>query len=138
MQSPSNSQMKAIKHGKGPMLVLAGPGSGKTFVMIQRVLNLIHEQQIRPEHILVISFSKASTLELKQRFQKQSKEKIRLEESLSKQFKEKNRVIQSLSKDTNYCSNSKSNLLHAVASEVNFATFHACFFHILKETYRYT
>ena len=66
--------MKAIKHGKGPMLVLAGPGSGKTFVMIQRVLNLIHEKQIRPEQILVISFSKASTLELKQRFQKQSKE----------------------------------------------------------------
>ena len=69
MQSPSNSQLKAMKHGPGPMLVLAGPGSGKTFVKIQSVLNLIHEKQIRPDNILVISFSKASTIELKQRFQ---------------------------------------------------------------------
>ena len=103
MQSPSNSQVKAIKHGKGPMLVMAGPGSGKTFVMIQRILNLIRERQVRPDNILVISFSKASTLELKQRFQKQFKD-------ISKDF----------------------------VAEVNFATFHACFFHILKETYHYT
>lgn len=97
MQSPSKSQLKAIKHGKGAMLVMAGPGSGKSFVIIQRILNLIREYRIRPDNILVISFSKASTLELKQRFQKQ---------------------------------------LSLV--EVNFATFHACFFHILKETYHYT
>ena len=71
MQSPSNSQRKAINHGEGPMLVLAGPGSGKTFTIIQRILNLIHEKQIRPDNILVISFSKASTIELKQRFQKE-------------------------------------------------------------------
>ena len=117
MQSPSNSQLRAIKHGKGPMLVLAGPGSGKTFVIIQRLLYLIHEKQIRPDNILVISFSKASTLELKQRFQKQSKDI--LSERLLNESKDKS-------------------LLEEAKVQVNFATFHACFFHILKETYHYT
>lgn len=116
MQSPSNSQVKAIKHGKGAMLVLAGPGSGKTFVMIQRVLNLIHEKQIRPDNILVISFSKASTLELKQRYQRESKTRNRLTVDLTDESKEQ----------------------YKSREQVNFATFHACFFHILKETYHYT
>ena len=77
MQSPSNSQNKAIKFGGGIMLVLAGPGSGKTFVITHRIQNLILEKHIKPEHILVISFSKASTLELKQRYQRQIKEQFR-------------------------------------------------------------
>lgn len=123
MQSPSNSQQKAINHGKGPMLVLAGPGSGKTFVMIQRVLNLIHEKHIPPDSILVISFSKASTLELKQRFQRELKARNKLITDLTDESKEKCRSI---------------NLSNASKEQVNFATFHACFFHILKETYHYT
>ena len=118
MQSPSNSQLKAIKHGEGPMLVLAGPGSGKTFVIIQRILNLIYEKHIKPENILVISFSKASTLELKQRFQTQIKDI----QSIKNQFQEKS---------------IESNSFHEY-EQVNFATFHACFFHILKENYHYT
>ena len=126
MQSPSNSQLKAIKHGKGAMLVLAGPGSGKTFVIIQRILNLIHEKQIRPDNILVISFSKASTLELKQRFQREFKNKSNLTTDLLQKLKDKD----------------KNNFTEKIEIEsekqVNFATFHACFFHILKDTYHYT
>lgn len=118
MQSPSNSQLKAIKHGKGPMLVMAGPGSGKSFVIIQRILNLIQEHKIYPQNILVISFSKASTLELKQRFQKQ----IRNTKSNNNQFIE------------NQIDNNSIN----EKERVNFATFHACFFQILKDTYHYT
>ena len=155
--------MKAIKHGKGPMLVLAGPGSGKTFVMIQRVLNLIHEKQIRPDNILVISFSKASTIELKQRFQKQSKEKVkesqvnefqissiidqklseqnqdnnRVRQRVSEKFQDNGRVTEGLSDETNQKNNSETYLRDETKGEVNFATFHACFFHILKETYHY-
>lgn len=53
------------------MLVLAGPGSGKTFVMIQRVVYLITHYSIPPTSILVISFSKASAQELRERFNKQ-------------------------------------------------------------------
>ena len=139
MQSPSSSQLKAIKFGAGIMLVLAGPGSGKTFVIIQRVLNLIHEKQIRPDNILVISFSKASTLELNQRFQKQFKEakhfKADIEESKEKNhfkidIKEKSKIKNQFKTDIEEESQIRNN--------VNFSTFHACFFHILKETYHYT
>ena len=122
MQSPSNSQLKAIKHGCGTMLVLAGPGSGKTFVMTQRILNLIQEKHIKPEHILVISFSKASTLELEQRFQRHIQEQI-IETS---HFQIQNNIQYNLNEIIND------------NNQVNFYTFHACFFHILKDTYHYT
>lgn len=81
------------------MLVLAGPGSGKTFVMIQRIEHLITHFHINPSSILVISFSRASALELKERFQRQ---------------------------------------MEGSVEGVYFATFHACFFHILKTTCHYS
>ena len=132
MRSPSNSQMKAIKHGCGTMLVLAGPGSGKTFVIIQRILNLILEKHIKPEHILVISFSKASTLELKQRFQKQIKEHFK--NTLKESNNTNHFITQPIKNNESIC---EENQLEE-CSKVNFATFHACFFYILKETYHYT
>ncbi len=115
------------------MLVMAGPGSGKTFVMIQRILNLIHEKHIRPDNILVISFSKASTIELKQRFRRQFKEiqseKIQFKETSSEKIQSPK--IQNGEKRV-------ENFIGESGVQVNFATFHACFFHILKETYHYT
>ncbi|MBR3602754.1 MAG: ATP-dependent helicase [Lachnospiraceae bacterium] len=118
MQSPSSSQLKAIKHGKGPMLVMAGPGSGKSFVIIQRILNLIQEHKVYPQNILVISFSKASTLELKERFQKQ----------IGNIKSNNNQSIE------NPIENNSIN----ESKQVIFSTFHACFFQILKGTYHYT
>lgn len=115
------------------MLVLAGPGSGKTFVMIQRILNLIHEKQIRPDNILVISFSRASTLELKQRFEKQSKEK-----QIKKIQSEKTQTKKKQTEEKQFKEKQLENLTDTSKAQVNFATFHACFFHILKETYHYT
>lgn len=152
MQSPSNSQLKAIHHGEGPMLVLAGPGSGKTFVIIQRLLNLIHERKVNPENILVISFSKASTLELKQRFQREFKAKdistTNLSErnktqdnsraNLSERNKAKDHSRVNLSERNKAKDHSNANGTNELGQQVDFATFHACFFHILKETYHYT
>ncbi|NLG03432.1 MAG: ATP-dependent helicase [Clostridia bacterium] len=60
----------AIEHLDGPMQVLAGPGSGKTFVIIERLMYLIKERQIPPEHILVITFTNAAAQEMKTRFEK--------------------------------------------------------------------
>lgn len=64
----NTSQNKAVGHGKGPMLVLAGPGSGKTLVITERTKHLIVNQGIDPSKILVITFTKAAAMEMKERF----------------------------------------------------------------------
>lgn len=68
----NEAQSKAISFGEGAMLVLAGPGSGKTFVITQRIRNLIEEHHVKPEHILVITFTKAAAKEMQERFVKLS------------------------------------------------------------------
>ncbi len=62
------AQMEAITHEHGPVMCLAGPGSGKTFVLTQHIRYLITEKHIEPHHILVITFSKASAYEMQKRF----------------------------------------------------------------------
>ncbi len=64
----SEAQLAAIKHVDGPMIVLAGPGSGKTAVITGRVRYLIEEAKIEPESILVITFTKAAATEMRERF----------------------------------------------------------------------
>ncbi|MBR3772734.1 MAG: ATP-dependent helicase [Clostridium sp.] len=64
----SKAQRAAIEHDKGPMLVLAGPGSGKTFVITQRTKYLIEQHGVDPRTILVITFTKAAAEEMKGRF----------------------------------------------------------------------
>lgn len=66
----NNSQKKAIYHFQGPALVLAGPGSGKTTVITHRTKYLIEHYHVEPGHILVITFTRASALEMKERFMK--------------------------------------------------------------------
>lgn len=60
-------QKLAIMHGTGPMLVLAGPGSGKTYVITNRIAHLISRCKIPPNNILVITFTKAAALEMQTR-----------------------------------------------------------------------
>ncbi len=64
----SNAQSRAIAHGNGPAMVLAGPGSGKTLVITQRTRYLIEERHVKPQEILVITFTKAAAQEMRQRF----------------------------------------------------------------------
>ena len=54
----SQAQKQAIMHGDGPCLVLAGPGSGKTLTIVNRIKYLIEKRKVRPEEILVITFTK--------------------------------------------------------------------------------
>lgn len=65
---PSNTQLTAIRHINGPAMVIAGPGSGKTFTIVQRLKYLIYEAKIKPENILVVTFSKAAAKEMADRF----------------------------------------------------------------------
>lgn len=62
------SQIRAIAHLSGPMMVLAGPGSGKTSVIVERTAYLIREGKVSPSSILVVTFSKAAAMEMKERF----------------------------------------------------------------------
>ncbi len=64
----NKSQIAAKHHGDGPMVVIAGPGSGKTTVLTNRIQNLIEEHGARPDSILVITFTKAAADEMKARF----------------------------------------------------------------------
>ena len=68
MQQSNEAQFEAIHHGDGPMMVLAGPGAGKTFVITNRVAYLITELKVPPEEILVVTFSRAAATEMKERF----------------------------------------------------------------------
>ncbi len=65
----SEVQRQAITHGDGPCLCLAGPGAGKTFTIANRVKYLIEEHRVPPEEILVVTFSKAAAVEMKERFE---------------------------------------------------------------------
>ncbi len=90
-------QEEAINHGAGPAAVLAGPGSGKTFVIVQRIHRLITSQGVDPAHILVITFTKAAARQMQERF-----------------FRLTERPL-----------------------PVWFGTFHAVFYHILRQSAQY-
>ena len=70
----NEAQTKAICHKNGPAMVLAGPGSGKTLVITRRVEYLIKKYGVRPEQILVITFTKAAAKEMRERFAKITKD----------------------------------------------------------------
>lgn len=94
----NEAQKRAVTHFQGPMMVLAGPGSGKTRVITHRVCHLIQREGIDPSHILVITFTKAAAVEMKQRYQQ---------------------------------------MAPPHSAPVQFGTFHAVFFTILKHAYHY-
>lgn len=64
----NKSQIQAISHMDGPTMVLAGPGSGKTTVITHRIKNLIEKAEVRPENILVVTFTKAAAISMQKRF----------------------------------------------------------------------
>ncbi|TAH63924.1 MAG: ATP-dependent helicase, partial [Anaerolineaceae bacterium] len=68
LHSLNQEQMKAVRHGEGPCMVLAGPGTGKTTVITSRVVNLTESKAVRPENILVVTFSRAAANEMKERY----------------------------------------------------------------------
>lgn len=60
----NNEQKKAIQQTDGPVLIIAGPGTGKTFTLVKRAIYLIVEKEVKPENILIATFTEKAAKEL--------------------------------------------------------------------------
>ncbi len=69
--SLTNAQKEAINHFEGPILIVAGPGAGKTRILVERVLSLINNRNINPENILLTTFTVKAADELRARISKE-------------------------------------------------------------------
>src|SRR5258707_1687782 len=72
---PNAKQQTAIEHALGPLLVLAGAGTGKTTVLVERIAWLIEQGHARPDEILAITFTENAAAELKERVEKRLRRK---------------------------------------------------------------
>ena len=63
----NDRQKEAVLYGDGPLLILAGAGSGKTSVLTKRVAYLIKERNISPKNIVAITFTNKAAKEMKER-----------------------------------------------------------------------
>lgn len=136
----NQAQMTALEHRDGPMMVLAGPGSGKTTVITHRIKRLL-EAGVDPSGILVITFTKAAATEMKERFLRLARE----EDEKRKQAEQRAGGSQTGAEKPFFgtadpgprrreaCGTS----LEAAGSRVSFGTFHSVFYHILKWAYRF-
>jgi DNA helicase-2/ATP-dependent DNA helicase PcrA len=71
--SPDAPQQEAIEHVHSPMLVLAGAGTGKTTVLIQRIARLIREGHARPDEILALTYTDNAAAEMRERVEAELK-----------------------------------------------------------------
>ncbi|MCL5746723.1 MAG: ATP-dependent helicase [Patescibacteria group bacterium] len=66
-KSPNDNQIKAIKYNRGPLLIVAGAGTGKTTVITQRINYLITEKNISPSAVLALTFTEKAAFEMQER-----------------------------------------------------------------------
>ncbi|HLW86028.1 MAG TPA: ATP-dependent DNA helicase [Candidatus Sulfotelmatobacter sp.] len=65
--APDDRQREAIEHVHGPVLVVAGAGTGKTSVLVQRIAHLVETGQARPDEILALTYTKNAAIEMRER-----------------------------------------------------------------------
>lgn len=73
--SANDKQRRAITTTEGPLLITAGPGTGKTFTLVKRVAYLIQEKNVDPSQILVATFTEKSAKELVTRISNELKQR---------------------------------------------------------------
>ena len=60
----NKEQKLAISTTEGPLLIIAGPGTGKTYTLVKRIVYLITEKNVKPEEIMVATFTEKAAKEL--------------------------------------------------------------------------
>ena len=97
----NEQQAKAASHSKGPLLVIAGPGSGKTRVIIEKILHLV-KSNVEQSSILCLTFTDKAAGEMKQRLEKHGiiDAKINTFHAFSKEILEENFMESGLGRDT--------------------------------------
>ncbi len=63
LQPLSSKQQEAVTHGDGPLLLIAGAGTGKTLVITRRIAHLIAEKKARPSEIVALTFTEKAASE---------------------------------------------------------------------------
>src|SRR5690242_20032605 len=67
IQELNDEQRRAVEAGDGPVLIIAGPGTGKTKTLTTRITYLIKSGQVQPSQILALTFTKKAAEEMAQR-----------------------------------------------------------------------
>jgi superfamily I DNA/RNA helicase len=62
-----DAQRRVVEHGGGPLLVLAGPGTGKTTTIVEAVVDRVDRRGVDPSRVLVLTFSRKAAAELRER-----------------------------------------------------------------------
>lgn len=64
LENVNENQKRAIETIQGPLLIIAGPGTGKTYTLVQRTLYLIRERKVKPENIMIATFTEKAAKEI--------------------------------------------------------------------------
>src|SRR3989304_8518087 len=67
LKNLNKEQIEAVTHGNGPLLIIAGAGTGKTTVITRRIAYIISSRMARPEEILALTFTEKAASEMEER-----------------------------------------------------------------------